>query len=205
MNQEQVVCDRGHYYSKSLGECPICKNNSTGTVLLDIGNSQEPKKREVPKRREDPEAIKKIKESKEISTSKTQYISTSEEDKKDDDNDIVDEAVVLAGWLVITSSKGKGRSYPITFGFNSIGRGDSNHINITNQDNSISRDKHAIIIYDYSNNLYFLKHEDGKFLTYLNNNVVMETKKLESFDMIKIGNTEFLFVALCNDKFKWDV
>jgi hypothetical protein len=72
-------------------------------------------------------------------------------------------------------------------------------------DDSISRQKHASVIYDYSNNLYFVKHEDGKYLTYLNSAVLLETKELKAFDKIKVGKTELLFVPLCGENFKWDV
>ena len=182
MIQKQVSCDKGHYYIKSLGECPICNENSNqGTVLLNINDEKNSNVESG------------------SNNVKTLYIRSAEEEKKETVSE-----VVLAGWLIIISEKGKGESYPITFGFNSIGRGEDNHICINNQDNSISREKHASVIYDYSNNIYFLKHESGKFLTYLNNNLVLETKELTSFDTIKIGNTKLLFVALCGENFKWD-
>ena len=113
-------------------------------------------------------------------------------------------AVNLAGWLVVISNTHKGRSYNITFGFNTLGRAEGNHI-VLEFDNSISREKHASIIYDYTNNRFFIKHEDGKYLTYLNGEVILETKELKSFDTITIGSTKLLFVPLCGENFKWDV
>ena len=113
-------------------------------------------------------------------------------------------AVNLAGWLVVISDNNKGRSYNITFGFNTLGRAESNHI-VLGFDNSISREKHASIIYDYTNNRFFIKHEDGKYLTYLNDDVILETKELKPYDIITIGNTKLLFVPLCGENFKWDL
>jgi len=186
MAQKQVSCSKGHYYLENLGECPICKyDGSNSTVLLDIGGAKEVKKMGT-------------------ISSTTQYISSKHKKPEAKIATTEIEEVVLAGWLVILSSLGKGKNYPITFGFNTIGREDTNHVSIENDDKSISREKHASIIYDYTNNIYFLKHENGKFLTYLNDEVVLETKKLVSFDKIKVGNTELLFVALCGDNFQWD-
>jgi len=213
MNNTQISCEYGHYYMKSLGQCPICKSEGGGTVLIGIGNSSgAPQKRNirtveetntsqplVPKKRTVPTSdnIEKI------DTAKTKYIQNTQESETDTTEN--QEEVILAGWLVIISKEGKGKSYDVTFGFNSIGRDKSNHIVLDIEDKSISREKHSSLIYDYNNNVYFLKHEDGKFLTYLNDEIVLETKKVSSYDKIKIGNTELLFIALCNDKFKWEV
>ena len=177
--KRQIVCENGHYYDASLDSCPICENN---TLLLDVeGNISA-----------------EIDDNQNPVNNKTMYMENIEEKEK------VKE-VILAGWLIIISDKGKGESFPITFGFNSIGRDSKNDIAIINQDNSISREKHASIIYDYSNNVHFIKHEDGKFLTYLNGGIVLETKQLNSFDKIRVGNTELLFVALCGESFKWEL
>lgn len=204
MKNKQVCCEWGHYYNESLGSCPICNQpESSSTVLVDVaGGGEAPKKRVI---LDDSGKTKMIKP---LNDGKTMYMSSNVDSskktisKKEEKND--DEAVLLAGWLVITSENGRGKDFHVTYGFNSIGRNESNHIYIDNEDNSISREKHASIIYDYANNTYFLKHEDGKFLTYLNNEVVLEIKELSSYDTVKVGNTELLFIALCNDSFKWD-
>ncbi len=210
----QVKCSKGHYYDNSLfEECPTCKEESPNTVLMDIGGVNKRVKDEIiadKKEASSPPKIRK-KEKQPISndnsnvvneSEKTQYIRNSKT-ITEEANQQQQAEVVLAGWIVIVSEGlNKGKYYPISFGFNKIGREESNDI-VIKGDNSISREKHSIIIYDYSNNNFFLKHEDGKYLTYLNGDVVLETKKLEPFDKIKIGNTEFIFIPLCGDKFQW--
>jgi hypothetical protein len=190
----QISCQNGHYYSSDLGSCPFCSEQSN-TVLIDIGDSKKDKVIHPSKIKDTVKTTylghKDIVVAKEIIEEKVEEEESSSED------------VILAGWLVIISDIGKGSSFNVTFGFNTIGREKSNHIAIVG-DKSISRSKHASIIYDYSNNIYFIKHEDGKFLTYLNAEVVFETKELKAFDKIKIGGTELLFVPLCGDNFKWD-
>jgi len=211
MSVKQKKCPKGHYYNANLyKQCPICQESQPNTVLMgiggDLGSAPTPKN-------SNPKDNKK-------ETKKTVYMGSdnmkdknsnenNQEIKRDNsNNNVVKEEkiakpVTLAGWIVIVSDNDKGNYYPITFGFNSIGRGSNNHI-VIDSDNSISREKHASIIYDYSNNVYYIKHEDGKYLTYLNGEVVLETKKLKEFDKIKIGNTELLFVPLCGENFKWD-
>lgn len=181
---QQILCPNGHYYESNLSNCPFCGGKSN-TVLMDIGKDKS-KELDTPAPRE---------------SSKTQYMGHTQPQI---DRQTKKEEVILAGWLVVTSDNAKGKSFEITFGFNSIGREARNSI-VLSMDDSISRQKHASVIYDYSNNLYFVKHEDGKYLTYLNSAVLLETKELKAFDKIKVGKTELLFVPLCGENFKWDV
>lgn len=190
MENRQISCKNGHYYDKSLGECPSCKSS---TVLLNIGTSDKKNKSYKSKDINSKTVYMPNYQESQISTMDKNPINEIEERKE----------VVLAGWLVIISKQGKGMSFDITFGFNNIGKDSNNHISIQNKDNLISKEKHASIIYDYSNNIYFLKHEDGKYLTYLNGSLVLEVKELKGFDKIKVGNTQLLFVPLCGKKFKW--
>jgi len=201
--RKQISCKNGHYYDDSYSSCPICSGSSS-TVLEDIGNSGD-KSHQIKKNNQTEvfnvngnEKATKPKPTQTIymGNGKTQTDTEVKENKPKE--------VILAGWVVITSDVCKGDSFPITFGFNSIGRSDSNHI-VLSEDNSISREKHTSIIYDYSNNIYFIKHEDGKFLTYLNGAVVLDTKEIKAFDKIKVGNTELLFMPLCGEQFKWDI
>ena len=114
-----------------------------------------------------------------------------------------DEPILLSGWLAVISDKGKGKSYTLTFGLNTIGRGEGNHVSIQNGDTSISREKHAVIIYDYENNIFFIKHGEGQYLSYLNGEVLLETKQLKANDIIKVGSTKLIFIPLCSDQFTW--
>lgn len=227
----QIRCNNGHYYDANLDKCPFCvegagtvlmerrdsKSNSTPTPInsSDRGKSKDNNQNIIDKQ----EPVISSSNTPDVRESpKTVYLGSSNNDapKVDITNtkeepELIDRkeqasngAVTLAGWLVVISNDYKGQSYKITFGFNTIGRAETNHIPL-NFDNSISRVKHASIVYDYSNNLFFIKHEDGKYLTYLNGNVILDIKELKAFDKIKIGNTELLFVPLCGEQFKWDI
>lgn len=173
-------CDNGHYYDQNKNtSCPYC----TPAHKLDVID----RKTEVYQKREI--------SNNEVPKDVTQLLSS--------DNSAQNELLTV-GWIIITQGKRKGKSYVITYGMNSIGRGNNNHIRIDNNDNSISRERHCSIIYDFENKLFFIQHHEGRYLTYLNGELVTTVVPLKNHEKIKIGATEFIFVALCGDDFQWE-
>lgn len=109
----------------------------------------------------------------------------------------------VVGWLVVINGEGKGSSIPIMAGVNSIGRGHNNRIVLNFNDHRISTHNHCCIIYDPKAHDYFFKHENGKNLSYLNDKTVLTTEKLTSYNIIQLGDTHLLFIALCGELFQW--
>lgn len=109
----------------------------------------------------------------------------------------------VVGWIVCTKGNHFGESFKISGGKNSIGRGISNDIVIAN-DNTVSREKQLWITYEPKKREFYLQPGDGSGLTYLNGDLVMETKKMTAKDKLEIGEGEYLFVPLCNEEFSWD-
>jgi len=197
-----VTCNNGHYYDQEKNAtCPYCSsggNANFGEVKTSmIGASSG----------DDSEKTAMYQSSSPASDEeKTVYHSPSSSATPDTTQDAQDpsQPILLSGWLAVISEAGRGASYTLTFGMNTIGRSEENHVSIKNGDSSISREKHALIIYDYANNLYFIKHGDGQFLSYVNGEVLLDTKQLKANDKIKIGSTELIFIPLCSDEFKWE-
>ena len=106
--------------------------------------------------------------------------------------------------MLLLQKREEVRVITLTFGMNTIGRSEENHVSIQNGDSSISREKHALIIYDYTNNIFFIKHGDGQFLSYVNGEVLLDTRQLKANDRIKVGSTELIFIPLCSDNFNWE-
>ena len=178
--KRQLCCENGHYYDSKYEKCPLCVSDVKTQIISNFGDVNSMEKTMV-------------------------FANDMKQEKKALQEEIIEEdELTLAGWLVIISEEGKGRSYKITFGFNSIGRAKSNDIAISNVDSSISATKHSSIVYDYDNNKFILKHEDGKLLTYVNKEMILDTKELHNRDRIKIGNIEFIFIALCDENFSWN-
>lgn len=106
------------------------------------------------------------------------------------------------GWIVCVKGAHKGDSFPLRYGRNSIGRSDQNDV-VLKDEMSVSRDKHAHIVFDPINCAFLLQPGDGHGLTYKNGEVVMTFAQLQSYDRLLFGQAEFVFVAFCGDKFKW--
>lgn len=109
----------------------------------------------------------------------------------------------VVGWLVVVKGPGRGNSLEVCGGQSSIGRGADLRITVDFGDAQISRDAHAFIICDLKNNKFFVKSNDQRTLVYLNGAPLTNTVDLRDRDVIAIGDTHLLFVALCDDKFDW--
>lgn len=109
----------------------------------------------------------------------------------------------VVGWLVCIEGAHIGTSFCIAAGKNSIGRSAANNI-ILGSDNAVSRDKHAILVYEPKKRNFYIQPGDSSGLTYLNDEYITESKKLTDRDIIEVGNSKLLFIPLCDEKFSWE-
>ena len=107
------------------------------------------------------------------------------------------------GWMICIKGGNFGRCYSIFSGRNSVGRNRSNKIVITG-DSHISREKHAWISYEPRGRKFNIQPGDGSGLTYLNGEVVMLPVEMKKGDRIELGESEFMFIPLCDDSFSWE-
>ena len=71
-------------------------------------------------------------------------------------------------------------------------------------DNEIDRKNHTIIVYDDKKLNTMILHGDSSGLAYLNDEPVYVPTELKPYDIISMGKSRFLFVALCGTNFSWD-
>ena len=109
----------------------------------------------------------------------------------------------VVGWLVCISGPNQGRDYRICAGLNSIGRERGNRITVYG-DKGISREKHAMVIYEPKKMQFFIKPGESSGLTYLNDEYVSGISVLKNGDLIEMGASRFVFVPLCGETFKWE-
>jgi hypothetical protein len=108
----------------------------------------------------------------------------------------------VVGWLVCLNGEEAGRSYELKNGRNFIGR--STSMDVVLKDQSVSRDRHAIIVYEPKKREFIVQPGESKELFYLNEDVVLSAQKIKSFDKLIIGNTELYFVPFCSENFAWE-
>lgn len=107
----------------------------------------------------------------------------------------------VVGWLVCTEGPEKGRDYRLHAGRNQIGR--SNKMAVTPvEDESISRENHASIVYDPKSNSFYIAPGESA-ATYLNGANVTDAMPLVEGCELSLGKSKFAFVAYCKGEVKW--
>lgn len=109
----------------------------------------------------------------------------------------------VVGWLVCVGGCHFGESFSIYAGKNSVGRSEENHVVISG-DSSISRIKHALIVYEPKRRNFYLQPGDSSGLTYLNDDYITDSHKLSLHDIVELGESKFMFIPLCGETFSWE-
>lgn len=107
------------------------------------------------------------------------------------------------GWLVCVKGAYKGQAFACKSGRNKIGRNPNCNINLMNEA-SVTREPHAMIIYDPKQKVFYLQNGTGDGLVYQNGSLLFSHEELKAYDQIQLGNAEFVFVPLCGERFTWD-
>lgn len=105
------------------------------------------------------------------------------------------------GWVVCVSGPEKGKDYRIRSERNLIGRSSSMQVSI--QDESISRDNHASIIYNPHKATFKLQTGESRGMVYLNGEELLQPTEIKTGDKIKIGSSELMFVQFAGSFFDW--
>lgn len=109
----------------------------------------------------------------------------------------------VVGWLVCVRGSSFGASFTLISGKNFIGRDASMDVCIPG-DKSISRQCHAILIYDPKSKKFLVQPGTSRELFYLNDSVVLGVEEIVSNDVMTVGNTDLMFIPCCSDVFSWE-
>ncbi len=109
----------------------------------------------------------------------------------------------VVGWIVCVKGEYMGESFPLKSGRNNIGRSLSMDIALA-KEKSVSREKHAAIVFEPHQKKFFIQGGESSGLTYVNNELVMVFKEIFDYDMITLGESEFAFIHFVGDKFSWE-
>ncbi len=193
-----IRCENGHFYDEErFDSCPHCNQPTVSTVLQDdegnkeytmpMGNSASDSDNRLDALKKE---ITEVKETADGSQATIGYFG-----------EISTEPVV--GWLVAIEGSNFGEDFKLKSGRNFIGRSAEMDVSLTG-DASISRDKHAIILYEPKGNVFLVQPGDAKELFYLNDKVVLTATEINAYDILSLGGTKLLFIPCCSDKFNWD-
>jgi len=108
----------------------------------------------------------------------------------------------VVGWLVCIDGPSKGSDYRVHTERNFIGRAANMDISITGDD-TVSREKHAILTFDPKKKQFWIQPGDSTGLVYLNGEAIYVPQSLNPRDTIEIGQTRLLFVPFVNESFQW--
>lgn len=106
------------------------------------------------------------------------------------------------GWLIAIGGNHVGTDFRLKVGKNFIGRNANMDIALT-EDKSVSRDRHAIVVYEPKEHLYLVQPGESSSLVYKNNKVVLSPITLEAYDVVTVGDVNLLFMPLCGAQFSW--
>ena len=109
----------------------------------------------------------------------------------------------VVGWLVCIEGSDYGKSFNLYGGKNFIGRSAEMDICLAN-DITVSRIKHATIIYEPRQRVFFAQPGESHELFYVNGSVVLVNTELKDRDVIAIGRSTFVFVPFCDQRYGWE-
>ena len=110
----------------------------------------------------------------------------------------------VVGWLVSIEGSTRGKDFRLCSGRNYIGRGKDMDI-VLEGDQMVSRNKHAIVIFDPVSQKTMCQAGESRELFYLNGNVVTDTVELRKGDILTIGKTMLKFVPFCDEFHAWNI
>lgn len=178
-------CGNGHFYdSGKYASCPYCKQERDDKPTMPV------------------ETEKKDSTLADIIGGGSRTIFT-------DDEPTISENMLkrgiepVVGWLVCIEGEAAGKSFELKANKNFIGRSSSSDV-VLGGDKSVSRERHAVIIYEALEKIFIAQPGESRELYYINNKVVLNNVQLNPYDMLKIGKTKLVFVPFCTEKFCWE-
>lgn len=205
----QTRCEKGHFYDADrFASCPHCANmaggmpqgNPTVTKTLDdqvtvtLGKPvQSEQMAQMAQAVPAPQVVEVAAEIRAVTPFDDEPV-TQGFFKKDSDP--------VVGWLVCTKGVHKGEDFRLRAGRNFIGRGQNMDIKLTGE-NTVSRDKHAIVLYEPNQRIFLAQMGESHELVYLNGNLLMSNAQMKAYDRLQLGDAEMMLIPCCGETFDW--
>lgn len=109
----------------------------------------------------------------------------------------------VVGWLVCVEGEMLGKAYELKNGKNFIGRA-SNMDVVLAGDPNVSRERHAVVVYEPKGRVFIAQPGESRELFYMNDQVVLMNAEMHARDVLSVGKTKLMFIPLCGPDFSWD-
>lgn len=194
-----VRCEKGHFYDKDASgeQCPYCAQMNQGST----------KGKEEPQESRTPPAAAAA-PAPEAETAPAAFSQPLPEEDEEDNCTVGYYSRVIGvepvvGWLVCIRGEYKGESFKLKSGRNFIGRAANMDV-VLSADHSVSRFKHASVIYEPRGRQFIVSTGESRELCYLNDEVVLSNMKMKAYDVLDLGNTSLMLIPCCGERFTWE-
>jgi len=109
----------------------------------------------------------------------------------------------VVGWLVCIKGGHFGEDFRLKSGRNFIGRGSEMDV-IISKDNAVSRERHAIVVYEPKGRKFIVMPGESKELCYLGGDVVLTPVEIGMGTVLTVGETDLMFIPCCSAAFSWE-
>jgi len=140
-----------------------------------------------------------------ISSSYNSHYAIDETEVEEDVTQVEEDFDYISGWMVCISGPQKGKDFRLrSGGYNKIGRNPSFAVALT--DTKISREFSMWVCFDPLTKSYLTGAKAGGNLVYLNGKLLPpeSTYELKRNDKIRVGESELMFIPLCDENFQWE-
>ncbi|HTB10878.1 MAG TPA: FHA domain-containing protein [Bryobacteraceae bacterium] len=108
----------------------------------------------------------------------------------------------VVGWLVCLAGPDRGRDFRLHAEKNFIGRSPLMDVCVAG-DESVSRDRHALVIFDPKKQVFWGVPGDASGLVYLNGDIVHSPTPMQVDDVLEVGHTKLVLIPFCGAKYSW--
>jgi hypothetical protein len=108
----------------------------------------------------------------------------------------------VVGWLVCLAGPDRGRDFRLHAEKNFIGRSPAMDVCVAG-DETVSRERHALVIFDPKKQVFWAVPGDAAGLVYLNGDIVHSPTTMGQDDLLEIGQTKLVLIPFCGEKYSW--
>jgi hypothetical protein len=108
----------------------------------------------------------------------------------------------VVGWLVCLEGPDRGKDYRLHAEKNFVGR--ATHMDVViESDPTVSREKHASVVFDPKKKAFWLLPGEASGLVYLNGEMINAPSPMHADDVVEVGQTRLVLVPFCGEKYNW--